>query len=46
MRALPLLRNWSLQSSLAARHALRRHIAASPPDAVFVHTQVAALLCT
>jgi glycosyltransferase involved in cell wall biosynthesis len=44
VRALPLLRNWSLQSSLAARHALRRHVAARPPDAVFVHTQVAALL--
>lgn len=45
LRSLPLLRNWSLQSSLGARHALRRHIAAGPPDAVFIHTQVAALLC-
>jgi glycosyltransferase involved in cell wall biosynthesis len=44
VRALPLLRNWSLQSSLSARHELRRHVAARPPDAVFVHTQVAALL--
>src|SRR3954467_14995401 len=44
LRSLPLLRNWSLQSSLAARHALRSHIAAGAPDAVFIHTQVAALL--
>jgi len=44
VRSLPLFRNWSLQSSLAARHALRSHIAASRPDAVFIHTQVAALL--
>src|SRR5262245_28855607 len=44
IRALPLLRNWSVQSSLAARRALQRHIAALPPDALFIHTQVAALL--
>jgi glycosyltransferase involved in cell wall biosynthesis len=43
VRSLPLLRNWSVQSSLAARRALRRHIAARRPDALFVHTQVAAL---
>jgi glycosyltransferase involved in cell wall biosynthesis len=44
LRTLPVLRNWSLQSSLAARQALHRHIGAGRPDAVFVHTQVAALL--
>jgi glycosyltransferase involved in cell wall biosynthesis len=44
MRSLPLLRNWSLQSSLTARQALNRHIASRAPDAVFVHTQIAALL--
>jgi glycosyltransferase involved in cell wall biosynthesis len=44
VRGLPLVRNWSLQSSLAARQALHRHITAHSPDAVFVHTQVASLL--
>ena len=37
-------RNWSLQSSLAARQALNGRIVADAPDAVFIHTQVAALL--
>ena len=44
VRSLPLLRNWSLQSSLAARQALNGRIVADSPDAVFIHTQVAALL--
>ncbi len=44
MRSLPFVRNWSLQSSLSARQSLNRHIASNSPDAVFVHTQVAALL--
>lgn len=41
---LPVLSNWSLRSSLAARAALRREMRWRPLDAVFVHTQVAALL--
>lgn len=36
--------NWSLQCSWAARVLLRRELAAGRVDAVFIHTQVAALL--
>lgn len=35
--------NWSLQSSLRARDALRATLSAQPLDALFLHTQTAAL---
>lgn len=41
---LPFTRNWSIQMSWAARCALRTLPAAGEAKAVFVHTQVAALL--
>jgi glycosyltransferase involved in cell wall biosynthesis len=41
---LPVVRNWSLRASLAARSALRRTLSRDPVDAVFIHTQVSALL--
>jgi glycosyltransferase involved in cell wall biosynthesis len=41
---LPVVRNWSLRASLAARSALRRTASRDPLDAVFIHTQVSALL--
>jgi glycosyltransferase involved in cell wall biosynthesis len=44
VRPLPLVKNWSAQASWAAREVLRKHLAAEPVDAVFVHTQVAALM--
>jgi glycosyltransferase involved in cell wall biosynthesis len=44
LQRLPGLRNWSLRASLMARSALRRRLREGPLDAVFVHTQVAALL--
>ena len=44
VRPLPLIHNWSVQASWAARSVLRRHIASRRPDAIFVHTQVAALM--
>jgi glycosyltransferase involved in cell wall biosynthesis len=41
---LPGLRTWSLQASLAARRGLMSRISRGPVDAIFIHTQVAALL--
>jgi glycosyltransferase involved in cell wall biosynthesis len=41
---LPVLRSWSFEASVAARTALKRRLADGRPDAVFIHTQVAALL--
>jgi glycosyltransferase involved in cell wall biosynthesis len=43
---LPGLRNWSMRSSMMARGSLRRRLAQGPVDAIFIHTQVAALLST
>lgn len=43
---LPGFRNWSLRASWAARQALGRTLAAQRPSAIFIHTQVAALLAT
>jgi glycosyltransferase involved in cell wall biosynthesis len=40
---LPFLRNWSVQTSWATRSSLRSKLRVSPVDAVFIHTQVAAL---
>lgn len=37
-------RNWSLEASWTARKALLRRVAGSSVDAIFIHTQVAALL--
>ncbi len=41
---LPGLRTWSFQASLSARRALKRRLRRGPVEAVFIHTQVAALL--
>ncbi len=41
---IPGLRTWSFEASRQARSALTRRLAAGPVDAVFIHTQVAALL--
>ena len=43
VRPLPLVRNWSVQTSWAARRALRQDLGRRPADCVFIHTQVAAL---
>lgn len=43
---LPGLRNWSFRASLAARRGLERRLVANPADAMFIHTQVAALMAT
>jgi glycosyltransferase involved in cell wall biosynthesis len=43
---LPLLRNWSLRASWAARRALLQRLSQGRLDAIFVHTQVASLLST
>jgi glycosyltransferase involved in cell wall biosynthesis len=40
---LPFVRNWSIQMSWAARCSLRSRLQGGPLDAVFIHTQVAAL---
>lgn len=40
---LPGLRTWSWRASLTARDALRDRLRKGPLDAVFIHTQVAAL---
>jgi glycosyltransferase involved in cell wall biosynthesis len=40
---LPLVANWSVQTSWAARALLRQELRAGDVDAVFIHTQVAAL---
>lgn len=45
LRRLPGLRNWSFRASLMARTALQRRMRQGPLDAVFIHTQVVALLC-
>jgi glycosyltransferase involved in cell wall biosynthesis len=44
LRSLPALRSWSLRASWTARSTLRRQLAQGRLDAVFIHTQVAALL--
>ena len=44
VRQLPFVKNWSVQASWAAHEILRRELATQPPDAIFVHTQVAALM--
>jgi glycosyltransferase involved in cell wall biosynthesis len=44
MRRLPGLSNWSLRASWTAHRALSRRIRQGPLDAVFIHTQVAALM--
>ena len=41
---VPGLRTWSFQASSRARSAIAARMAAGPVDAVFIHTQVAALL--
>ena len=43
---LPGAGNWSFRASLAARTALRKRLQAGGLDAIFIHTQVAALLCS
>jgi glycosyltransferase involved in cell wall biosynthesis len=46
VEALPVLRNWSLRSSLMTRRALKQRRRQGRLDAIFVHTQVASLLST
>lgn len=41
---IPGMRTWSFAASMQARSALSRRLAAGPVSAVFIHTQVAALL--
>ncbi|HET7486301.1 MAG TPA: glycosyltransferase family 4 protein [Acidimicrobiales bacterium] len=41
---LPALRSWSFEASMAARRALRERLRQGRPDAVYIHTQVSALL--
>jgi glycosyltransferase involved in cell wall biosynthesis len=43
---LPVLGNWSFRASVAARRGLARKIKLKAPDAIFIHTQVAALFAT
>lgn len=43
---VPGLHNWSLRASWAARSRLNRRLARHPAGAIFIHTQVAALLAT
>jgi glycosyltransferase involved in cell wall biosynthesis len=43
VKPLPLIRNWSVQTSWAARRSLQACSRPNPPDALFIHTQVAAL---
>jgi glycosyltransferase involved in cell wall biosynthesis len=40
---LPFVSNWSIQMSWAARSCLRQRLSLGRADAVFIHTQVAAL---
>jgi glycosyltransferase involved in cell wall biosynthesis/GT2 family glycosyltransferase len=40
---LPLFSTWSFEASWATRSALRKRLAQGPADALFIHTQVAAL---
>lgn len=44
LERLPGLRTWSFQASREARRRVRRALSRRPLDALFVHTQVAALL--
>lgn len=46
IQRLPGLRTWSWRASLAARNALRERLRYGRLDAIFIHTQVAALLAT
>jgi glycosyltransferase involved in cell wall biosynthesis len=46
IQRLPGLRSWSWRASVAARNALRARLRQGPLDAIFIHTQVAALLAT
>jgi glycosyltransferase involved in cell wall biosynthesis len=46
LQRLPGLRTWSWRASVTARNALRERLVAGPLDAIFIHTQVAALLAT
>jgi glycosyltransferase involved in cell wall biosynthesis len=46
LQRLPGLRTWSWRASRAARNALRERLGEGPLDAIFIHTQVAALLAT
>jgi glycosyltransferase involved in cell wall biosynthesis len=46
LQRLPGLRTWSWRASVTARDALRRQLRKGPLDAIFIHTQVAALLAT
>lgn len=41
---IPGLRSWTFDASRQARSALVRRLRNGPPDAIFIHTQVAALL--
>jgi glycosyltransferase involved in cell wall biosynthesis len=45
-RHLPLVNNWSVQMSFETWRALKRTLQERQPDALFIHTQVAALLAT
>jgi glycosyltransferase involved in cell wall biosynthesis len=46
LQRLPGLRTWSWRASVHARNALRERLKHGPLDAIFIHTQVAALLAT
>lgn len=41
---VPALGSWSARASLEARRALKQLLARNQPDAIFIHTQVAALM--
>jgi glycosyltransferase involved in cell wall biosynthesis len=43
LQRLPGLRTWSWRASVTARNALRERLSEGPLDAIFIHTQVAAL---
>jgi len=43
VRPLPGTKNWSIQTSWATRQLCHRQLAEGRPDALFIHTQVAAL---
>jgi glycosyltransferase involved in cell wall biosynthesis len=45
-RHLPLAGNWSVQMSTRTRRALSKTLQIRRPDAIFIHTQVAALFAT
>jgi glycosyltransferase involved in cell wall biosynthesis len=46
IQRLPGLRTWSWRASVTARNALRTRLRSGPLDAIFIHTQVSALLAT